>query len=136
MPLTLRKISRRRWIVALTVLAFGMRAFVPSGYMLAAHASTGTLLVLCDGWSSTAGHDHGAMHHASGHGGPAHHGGPSSSTHPTQCPFSANPAPGPVSVPTVPLQVAQVTPPPPLAAAQVTSFAVTYRAQSPRGPPR
>ena len=135
--------KRVRWwaVIFLPIL---LRALIPVGFMPIFGPGFGVQLVVCDGyapvpWSNEAskamgmpadmpmdGGMDGSPSPRHGHSGHEDHG---------TCPFGASPVLGALpSLAKVPLWVER-SQEPAVAAAQVAYFQVSFRAQSPRGPP-
>lgn len=115
--------SRRKWWAALLLPAFLLRALIPVGFMPMVGPDFTVRMMVCRGYAPLP--DGPAP---AGHGAPAHedHG---------NCPYGASPALGALAqLSAQPIVVARL-PDAAVPAAQIDFFSVSFRAQSPRGPP-
>ena len=118
--------SRRRWIAAVLVLALSIPVLVPVGFMPMFAGDFAASLAICDGGGALtvgripAHHHGGASGHSHGH---------------VPCPYGAGPAPAPTLSPSwsslllMPIRLETAR------AHKVLHLPVSFRAQSPRGPP-
>lgn len=143
-----RRYVKWRAVIFLPIL---LRALIPVGFMPMVEPGLGIQLVICDGYApappdtSSLSTDmpadmamDAAMGSTPSHGGHSHgghsHGGHSHQDRGT-CPYGSAPALGAFpSLAKLPLLVEEAMEPA-IGVAQVADFKVSFRAQSPRGPP-
>ena len=135
-----------KWRAAI-FLPILLRALIPVGFMPMVGPGLGIRLVICDGYAPAPSNtsslsrempvdmatgtltDSTPLHGGHSHGGHAHH------EHRGTCPYGSAPAlgalPSPAKLPPSVEQALQ----PAVGAAQVVDSKVSFRAQSPRGPP-